>query len=125
MILTIGLLLCVMPLSALALSSDPITDSDGNIIGWEDLSTDLYSFDLSEEQTPVVSQEQTPVVVAPAPHAASGPAETDPVKGAAAAYRSSTNGVAADAAVPDPNADDPIPDLYADTPGSADGTGSN
>ena len=124
-ILTIGLLLCVMPLSALALSSDPITDSDGNIIGWEDLSTDLYSFDLSEEQTPVVSQEQTPVVVAPAPHAASGPAETDPVKGAAAAYRSSTNGVAADAAVPDPNADESVPDLYEDTTDSATGTGSD
>lgn len=124
-ILTIGLLLCVMPLSALALSSDPITDSDGNIICWEDLSTDLYSFDLSEEQTPVVSQEQTPVVVAPAPHAASGPAETDPVKGAAAAYRSSTNGVAADAAVPDPNADESVPDLYEDPTDSADGTGSN
>lgn len=124
-ILTIGLLLCVMPLSALALSSDPITDSDGNIIGWEDLSTDLCSFDLSEEQTPVVSQEQTPVVVAPAPHAASGPAETDPVKGAAAAYRSSTNGVAADAAVPDPNADESVPDLYEDPTDSATGTGSD
>ena len=123
-ILTIGLLLCVMPLSALALSSDPITDSDGNIIGWEDLSTDLYSFDDSDVSD--VSQEQTPVVVAPAPHAASGPAETDPVKGAAAAYRSSTNGVAEDAAVHDPIADDdPIPDLYADTPGSATGTGSD
>ena len=123
-ILTIGLLLCVMPLSALALSSDPITDSDGNIIGWEDLSTDLCSFDDSDVSD--VSQEQTPVVVAPAPHAASGPAETDPVKGAAAAYRSSTNGVAEDAAVHDPNADDdPIPDLYADTPGSATGTGSD
>lgn len=123
-ILTIGLLLCVMPLSALALSSDPITDSDGNIIGWEDLSTDLCSFDDSDVSD--VSQEQTPVVVAPAPHAASGPAETDSVKGAAAAYRSSTNGVAEDAAVHDPNADDdPIPDLYADTPGSATGTGSN
>ena len=124
-ILTIGLLLCVMPLSALALSSDPITDSDGNIIGWEDLSTDLYSFDLSEEQTPVVSQEQTPVVVAPAPHAASGPAETDPVKGAAAAYRSSTNGVAEDAAVHDPNADESVPDLYEDPTDSATGTGSD
>ena len=125
-ILTIGLLLCVMPLSALALSSDPITDSDGNIIGWEDLSTDPYSFDLSEEQTPVVSQEQTPVVVAPAPHAASGPAETDPVKGAAAAYRSSTNGVAEDAAVHDPNADDEsVPDLYEDPTDSATGTGSD
>lgn len=124
-ILTIGLLLCVMPLSALALSSDPITDSDGNIIGWEDLSTDPYSFDLSEEQTPVVSQEQTPVVVAPAPHAASGPAETDPVKGAAAAYRSSTNGVAEDAAVHDPNADESVPDLYEDPTDSATGTGSD
>ena len=124
-ILTIGLLLCVMPLSALALSSDPITDSDGNIIGWEDLSTDLYSFDLSEEQTPVVSQEQTPVVVAPAPHAASGPAETDPVKGAAAAYRSSTNGVAEDAAVHDPNADESVPNLYEDPTDSADDTGSD
>ena len=123
-ILTIGLLLCVMPLSALALSSDPITDSDGNIIGWEDLSTDLYSFDDSDVSD--VSQEQTPVVVAPAPHAASGPAETDPVKGAAAAYRSSTNGVAADAAVPDPNADDEsVPDLYEDPTDSATGTGSD
>lgn len=123
-ILTIGLLLCVMPLSALALSSDPITDSDGTIIGWEDLSTDLYSFDVSDVSD--VSQEQTPVAVDPGTNAASGPAETDPVKGAAAAYRSSTNGVAEDAAVHDPNADDdPIPDLYADTPDSADGTGSN
>lgn len=123
-ILTIGLLLCVMPLSTLALSSDSITDSDGNIIGWEDLSTDLCSFDDSDVSD--VSQEQTPVVVAPAPHAASGPAETDPVKGAAAAYRSSTNGVAEDAAVHDPNADDdPIPDLYADTTDSATDTGSD
>ena len=134
-ILTIGLLLCVMPLSALALSSDPITDSDGNIIGWEDLSTDLYSFDLSEEQTPVVSQEQTPVVVAPAPHAASGPAETDPVKtdpvktdpvkDAADADSAKTAAAATTPFVEDLYADDPIPDLYADTPGSADGTGSN
>lgn len=122
-ILTIGLLLCVMPLSALALSSDPITDSDGNIIGWEDLSTDLCSFDDSDVSD--VSQEQTPVVVAPAPHAASGPAETDPVKGAAAAYRSSTNGVAEDAAVHDPIADESVPDLYEDPTDSATGTGSN
>ena len=122
-ILTIGLLLCVMPLSALALSSDPITDSDGNIIGWEDLSTDLCSFDDSDVSD--VSQEQTPVVVAPAPHAASGPAETDPVKGAASAYRSSTNGVAEDAAVHDPNADESVPDLYEDPTDSATGTGSD
>lgn len=124
-ILTIGLLLCVMPLSALALSSDPITDSDGTIICWEDLSTDLYSFDLSEEQTPVVSQEQTPVVVAPAPHAASGPAETDPVKDAADADSAKTAAAATTPFVEDLYADDPIPDLYADTTGSADGTGSD
>lgn len=123
-ILTIGLLLCVMPLSALALSSDPITDSDGTIICWEDLSTDLYSFDVSDVSD--VSQEQTPVAVDPGTNAASGPAETDPVKGAAAAYRSSTNGVAEDAAVHDPNADDEsVPDLYADTTDSADDAGSD
>lgn len=121
-ILTIGLLLCVMPLSALALSSDPITDSDGNIIGWEDLSTDLCSFDLSEEQTPVA--------VDPGTNAASGPAETDPVetdpvKDAADANSAKTAAAATTPFVEDLYADDPIPDLYADTPGSADGTGSN
>lgn len=116
-ILTIGLLLCVMPLSALALSSDPITDSDGNIIGWEDFSTDLYSFD--------VSQEQTPVAVDPGTNAASGPAETDSVKDAAAANSAKTTAAATTPFVDDLYADDPIPDLYADTPGSADGTGSD
>ena len=121
-ILTIGLLLCVMPLSALALSSDPITDSDGTIIGWEDLSTDLCSFDLSEEQTPVA--------VDPGTNAASGPAETDPaetdpVKGAADANSAKTAAAATTPFVEDLYADDPIPDLYADTTDSADGTGSN
>lgn len=126
-ILTIGLLLCVIPLSALALSSDPITDSDGTIIGWEDLSTDLCSFDLSEEQTPVA--------VDPGTNAASGPAktdpvetdpvETDPVKGAADANSAKTAAAATTPFVEDLYADDPIPDLYADTPGSADGTGSD
>lgn len=121
-ILTIGLLLCVMPLSALALSSDPITDSDGNIIGWEDLSTDLCSFD--------VSQEQTPVAVDPGTNAASGPAETDPVetdpvKDAADADSAKTAAAATTPFVEDLYADDPIPDLYADTTGSADGTGSD
>lgn len=124
-ILTIGLLLCVMPLSALALSSDPITDSDGNIIGWEDLSTDLYSFDVSD-----VSQEQTPVAVDPGTNAASGPAETDPVetdpvKDAADADSAKTAAAATTPFVEDLYADDPIPDLYADTTGSADGTGSD
>lgn len=129
-ILTIGLLLCVMPLSALALSSDPITDSDGTIICWEDLSTDLYSFDVSD-----VSQEQTPVAVDPGTNAASGPAETDPaetdpvetdpVKDAADANSAKTAAAATTPFVEDLYADDPIPDLYADTADSADGTDSN
>lgn len=127
-ILTIGLLLCVMPLSALALSSDPITDSDGTIIGWEDLSTDLYSFDVSDVSD--VSQEQTPVAVDPGTNAASGPAETDPVKtdpvkDVADADSAKTAAAATTPFVEDLYADDPIPDLYADTTGSADGTGSD
>lgn len=127
-ILTIGLLLCVMPLSALALSSDPITDSDGTIICWEDLSTDLYSFDVSDVSD--VSQEQTPVAVDPGTNAASGPAETDPVetdpvKDAADANSAKAAAAATTPFVEDLYADDPIPDLYADTTDSADGTGSN
>lgn len=50
-ILTIGLLLHVLPLSVLALSPDPtITDSDGTILDWSDLSTVPYSLDDSREQ---------------------------------------------------------------------------
>lgn len=51
MILTIGLLLHVLPLSVLALSPDTtITDSDGTLLGWSDLSTVPYSLDDSQEQ---------------------------------------------------------------------------
>lgn len=54
-ILTIGLLLRVLPLSVLALSPDPtITDSDGTILDWSDLSTVPYSLDDSQEQEPPV-----------------------------------------------------------------------
>ena len=54
-ILTIGLLLRVLPLSVLALSPDPtITDSDGTLLGWSDLSTVPYSLDDSQEQEPPV-----------------------------------------------------------------------
>ncbi|WP_223385195.1 hypothetical protein [Faecalibacterium prausnitzii] len=50
-ILTIGLLLHVLPLSVLALSPDPtIMDSDGTILDWSDLSTVPYSLDDSPEQ---------------------------------------------------------------------------
>ena len=82
-ILTIGLLLCVLPPSVLALSPDSITDADGNILesdlstvpdsimdadgnllGWSSLSTVPYSLDNSQEQEPPVP----------------GLAETDPEK---------------------------------------------
>ena len=54
-ILTIGLLLHVLPLSVLALSPDTtITDSDGTLLGWSDLSTVPYSLDDSQEQEPPV-----------------------------------------------------------------------
>ena len=54
-ILTIGLLLRVLPLSVLALSPDPtITDSDGTLLGWSDLSTVPYSLDDSQEQNSAV-----------------------------------------------------------------------
>ena len=54
-ILTIGLLLHVLPLSVLALSPDPtIMDSDGTILDWSDLSTVPYSLDDSQEQEPPV-----------------------------------------------------------------------
>lgn len=50
-ILTIGLLLHVLPLSVLALSPDPtITDSDGTLLGWSDLSTVSDVLDDSQEQ---------------------------------------------------------------------------
>ena len=59
-ILTIGLLLSVLPLSALALSPDPtITDSDGTIIGWEDLSTVSDFLDDSQEQKLAVADAQS------------------------------------------------------------------
>lgn len=53
-ILTIGLLLRVLPLSVLALSPDPITDPDGTILDWSDLSTVSDSLDDSQEQEPPV-----------------------------------------------------------------------
>ena len=54
-ILTIGLLLHVLPLSVLALSPDPtITDADGTILDWSDLSTVPYSLDDLQEQNSAV-----------------------------------------------------------------------
>ena len=54
-ILTIGLLLRVLPLSVLALSPDPtITDSDGTILDWSDLSTVSDVLDDSQKQNSAV-----------------------------------------------------------------------
>ena len=54
-ILTIGLLLRVLPLSVLALSPDPtITNSDGTILDWSDLSTVSDVLDDLQEQKPPV-----------------------------------------------------------------------
>ena len=65
-ILTIGLLLCVLPPSVLALSPDPtITDADGNILGWSDLSTVSYSLDDLQEQRPAVVDEKPGTAAAP------------------------------------------------------------
>ena len=70
-VLTIGLLLSVLPLSALALSPDPytdfdtITDADGNILGWSDLSTDPYSLDDLQEQRLAVVDEKPDTAAAP------------------------------------------------------------
>ena len=72
-ILTIGLLLCVLPPSVLALSPDPtITDADGNLLGWSDLSAVPYSLDDLQEQRPAV------VDAKPGTAAAPGLSETDP-----------------------------------------------
>lgn len=65
-VLTIGLLLSVLPLSVLALSPDPtITDADGNILGWSDLSTDPYSLDDLQEQRLAVVDEKPGTAAAP------------------------------------------------------------
>lgn len=53
-ILTIGLLLRVLPLSVLALSPDPITNPDGTILDWSGLSTVSDSLDDLQEQEPPV-----------------------------------------------------------------------
>ena len=83
-ILTVGLLLCLVPLSAFALNSDCITDSDGNILGWEDLTdsdlTDPDPVDMVWEQAPAPrsTASDTPTQ----PHQ---PAETNDVQNSAAA----------------------------------------
>lgn len=78
-ILTIGLLLCLVPLSAFALNGDCITDSDGNILGWEDL-TDSDPVDMVWEQAPAPASTASDTPTQPHP-----PAETNDVQNSAAA----------------------------------------
>lgn len=76
-ILTVGLLLCLVPLSAFALNGDCITDSDGNILGWEDL-TDSDPVDMVWEQAPAPASTASDTPTQP-------PAETNDVQNSAAA----------------------------------------
>lgn len=78
-ILTVGLLLCLVPLSAFALNGDCITDSDGNILGWEDL-TDPDPVDMVWEQAPTPASTASDTPTQPHP-----PAETNDVQNSAAA----------------------------------------
>lgn len=64
-ILTIGLLLRVLPLSVLALSPDPITDPDGSLMGWSDLSTVSDSLDDLQEQRLAVVDAKSGTAAAP------------------------------------------------------------
>ena len=71
-ILTIGLLLRVLPLSVLALSPDPITNPDGNLMDWSDLSTVSDSLDDLQEQRLAVVDAKSGTAAAP------GLSEADP-----------------------------------------------
>ena len=108
-ILTIGLLLHVLPLSVLALSPDPtITDSDGTILDWSDLSTVPYSLDDSQEQNSAVVD------------AKSG---TDAETGSGKSLADVDHDEAADDR-PTVNLTPKIPDEESDDDGSADDTDS-
>ena len=113
-ILTIGLLLCLVPLSAFALNSDCITDSDGNILGWEDLTdsdlTDPDPVDMVWEQAP--APKSTASDTPTQPHQ---PAETNDVQNSAAAGSSEVQMTSAESTfyTDDLYADDMIPELYA------------
>lgn len=104
-ILTIGLLLCLVPLSAFALNGDCITDSDGNILGWEDL-TDSDPVDMVWEQAPAPASTASDTPTQPHP-----PAETNDVQNSAAAGSSEVQMTSAESEF---NTDELYPDeLYA------------
>lgn len=109
-ILTVGLLLCLVPLSAFALNGDCITDSDGNILGWEDLTdsdlTDSDPVDMVWEQAPAPRSTASDTPTQPHP-----PAETNDVQNSAAADSSEVQMTSAESEF---NTDELYPDeLYA------------
>lgn len=108
-ILTVGLLLCLVPLSAFALNSDCITDSDGTILGWEDL-TDPDPVDMVWEQTPAPAS-----TASSTPTQAHPPTETNDVQNSVAAGSSEVEMTSAESEfnTDELYADDMIPDLYA------------
>lgn len=108
-ILTVGLLLCLVPLSAFALNSDCITDSDGNILGWEDLN-DPDPVDMVWEQAPEPASTASGTPTQPHP-----PAETNDVQNSVAADSSEVSMASAESEfnTDELYADDMIPALYA------------
>lgn len=124
-ILTIGLLLHVLPLSVLALSPDPtITDSDGTLLGWSDLSTVPYSLDDSQEQQLAVvdaDNDEAPADDLPAGNPT--PKTPDEESGGDDSADADRDKAAADDR-PTVNLTPKIPDEESDDDGSADDTGS-
>ena len=107
-ILTVGLLLCLVPMSAFALNSDCITDSDGNILGWEDLN-DPDPVDMVWEQAPAPASTASDTPTQPHP-----PAETNDVQNSVAADSSEVSMASAESEfnTDELYADDMFPALY-------------
>ena len=112
-ILTIGLLLRVLPLSVLALSPDPITNADGTLLDWSDLSTVSDSLDDLQEQRLAVVDAKPGTAAAPGLSEA-GPENPPPL---ADADRDK-------AAADDRNLTPKTPDEETDDDAPADDTGS-
>ena len=124
-ILTIGLLLHVLPLSVLALSPDPtITDSDGTILDWSDLSTVPYSLDDSpEQQLAVVDADNDETPADDLPTVNLTPKTLDNESGGDDPADAGSDKAAADDR-PTVNLTPKIPDEESDDDGSADDDGS-
>lgn len=124
-ILTIGLLLHVLPLSVLALSPDPtITDSDGTILDWSDLSTVPYSLDDSpEQQLAVVDADNDEEAADDLPTVNLTPKTLDKESGGDDPADAGSDKAAADDR-PTVNLTPKIPDEESDDDGSADDTDS-